>query len=367
LKIKWAVFLLVLIAAPLAAQEKSRVVEEIVARVNNEIITRSDLEHSRASLTDEVRQDCPRCTREQLQVMVAQREKNLLRDLIDQSLLAQRGKDMGENVEPEVVKRLDEIRRQNKLESMEDLEKKLSEQGLGFEDFKNSIRNSLLTQDVIRREVGSRIILGHDEIEKYYSEHKNDFQRPEQVYLAEIFVSTEGKNPEEIPELEKKARGLLEKVNKGDDFAELARRRSDSSSAQRGGELGVFERGQLSKEIEDIVFKMKRGQVTDLIRTKTGFLILRLEQHYDAGLQPLEKVEGEISNRLYMQKMEPALRTYLQRLRQDSYVVVKPGYMDSAAVTSSPIQEVEPSTDNERSKKGKKGFLFFGKRKKSSS
>ena len=367
MKANCAVLLFVWIAASLAAQEKTRVVEEIVVRVNNEIITRSDLEHSRASLAEEVRQDCPLCPAEQLQVMVAERGKNLLRDLIDQSLLAQRGKDMGDNVEPDVVKRLDEIRRQNKLDSMEELEKKLSEQGLSFEDFKSSIRNSLLTQDVIRREVGSRIIMGHDEIDKYYGEHKNDFQRPEQVYLAEIFVSTEGKTPEEIPELEKKARGLLEKVNKGDDFAELARRRSDSSSAQRGGELGVFERGQLSKEIEEIVFKMKRGQVTDLVRTKTGFLILRVEQHYDAGLQPLEKVEGEISNRLYMQKMEPALRAYLKRLRQDSYVVVKPGYVDAAAVTSSPIQEVEPSTENEKTKKGKRSLLLFGKRKKSSS
>ncbi len=364
----WRIALLILFGcSSAAAQSKGRVVEEILARVNNDIITRSDLEHAQAALEEEVRQDCRNCSPQQLQAMVAEKQKNLLRDLIDQSLLAQRAKDMGINVEPDVVKRLDQIRQQNNIPSMEELEKKMSEQGINFDDFKGNIRNNLLTQEVIRREVGSRIIIGRDEIQKYYDEHKNEFQRPEQVYLREIFVSTEGKKEEEIPELEKKARNLLERVKKGEDFIELAKRYSDGSTAQRGGELGVFERGQLSKEIEDVVFKLNKGQVTDVIRTKTGFLFLKVEQRFAAGLQPIEKVEGEITNRLYMEKMEPALRDYLQTLRQDSYVLVKPGHSDSAAVAGTPIQEVVPTPDEEKEKKGRRKFLLFGKRKKASS
>jgi peptidyl-prolyl cis-trans isomerase SurA len=343
------------LSAPLTAQTKSRVVEEIIVRVNNEIITRTDLERSHATLQEEARQDCANCRPEQLQLALADKEKNLLRDLIDQSLLVQRAKDMGISVDTEVVRRLDQIRQQNHIESMEDLERKVNESGTNFEDFKNNIRNQLLTQEVIRREVGSRIIIDHEEIQKYYDAHKQEFQRPEQVYLREIFVSTDGKNDPEIPELEKKAQKLVERVKNGEDFGELAKRYSDGTTAKSGGELGVFERGQLAKDIEDKVFKLNKGQMTEVIRTKTGFLVLRVEQRFEAGLQPIEKVESEIMNRLYSQKMEPALRKYLRTLREDSYVVVKPGYVDSAAVSSVPIEEVTGTPDEGgKSKKGKR-------------
>ncbi len=343
---------------------KGRVVEEVIARVNNEIITLNDFEKAQGSVDDEARQDCRNCSPDQLKLMLADKQKNLLRDLIDQSLLVQRGKDMGINVETEVIKRLDQIRQQNKIASMEELEKKVTESGTSFEEFKSNIRNNLLTQNVIQREVQSKIIVGHDEVEKVYNEHKKDFQRAAQVYLREIFISTEGKKEAEIPELEKKAQGLLARVKNSEDFAELARRYSDGTTAKTGGDLGMFEKGQLSKELEDAVFKLNRGQMTDVIHTKTGFLILRVEQRYEAGQQPLEKVEGEIMNRLYYERTGPALREYLKTLREQSYVVVKPGYVDTAAASSTPIEEVAPGSVEENAKKGKRSFLGLGKRKK---
>ncbi|HEX2710840.1 MAG TPA: peptidylprolyl isomerase [Candidatus Acidoferrales bacterium] len=365
MKARWSFLLIPFVCAHLAAQTKGRVVEEIIARVNNEVITSSDLQRAHASLEDEVKQECRNCSPEQLRSAVTEKQKNLLRDLIDQSLLVQRGKDLGIGVETDVVKRLDQIRQQNSIASMEDLEKRVNESGLSFEDFKNNIRNSLLTQEVIRREVGSKIIIGHDEVVKYYEEHKNSFQRPEQVYLREIFISTDGKKESEIPDLEKKMRGLLQRINNGEDFAELAKRYSDGTTAKSGGELGVFERGQLAKDIEDVVFKLDKGKLTDVIRTKTGFLALKVEQRYEAGLQPLEKVENEVMNRLYEGKMEPALRDYLKELRQESYVVVKPGYVDTAAVASAPIEEVQVQPESQDSKKkGKRHFPFIGKKKK---
>ena len=348
----------------LVAQTKGRLVEEIIVRVNNEIITLSDLDRARNSLQEEARQDCRNCSPEQLRLMLADREKNLLRDLIDQSLLVQRAKDMGINVETDLVRRLDQIRQQNSIASMEELERKVNESGTSFEDFKNTIRNQFLTQEVVRREVGSRIIIDRQEIQKYYEEHKKDFLRPEQVYLREIFVNTEGKKESEIPELEKKAQTLLERVKKGEDFAELAKRYSDGTTAKSGGELGVFQRGQLAKDIEDVVFKLNKGQMTDVTRTKTGFLVLRVEQRFEAGMQPLDKVENEITNRLYSQKMDPAMRRYFQTLREESYVVVKPGYVDTAAVASAPIEEVTPGQEEAKSKKGKRSFPLIGKRKK---
>src|SRR5882762_8254176 len=118
----------------------TKTVEEIIARVNNEIITRSELEKARAAAQEDAKQECQgKCTPEQLRNDIEDREKNTLRDLIDQSLLVQRGKDMGLNVEPEVIKRLDQLRQQNKIDSMEDLEKAVTAQGSNWEDFKNNM------------------------------------------------------------------------------------------------------------------------------------------------------------------------------------------------------------------------------------
>jgi len=357
-----------LAAAPLTvAQEQGKVVEEIVARVNNEIITRSELEKARTSAVQDAREDCPQCTPEQLQNLIAERQKNALRDLIDQSLLVQRAKDMDINVESEVVKKLDDIRQQNKMPDMDTLEKAVASQGIAWEDFKNNIRNNLLGQKVISEEVGHGIQVGHDEMLKYYQEHQKDFVRPEEVVLREIFVSTEKKNESEIPDLEKKANSLRQRVLNGEDFGDLAQHFSDGSTAKDKGFLGTFKRGELSKEIEDAVFSLKKNDMTGVIRTKQGFLVLQLLEHYDEGEQPLDKVENEIGDKLFSQKMEPAYRKYLETLREESYVVIKPGYVDTGGGGNSDIQEVssDAETAAAKSKQGHKRFLVFGKRKPS--
>ena len=350
-------------ATPKPSNSTGKVVEEIIARVNNEIITGSELQRARASAEEDAQQECQnRCTPEQLKADVEERQKNALRDLIDQSLLVQRAKDMGVSVEPEVIKRLDQIRVQNKLDSMEALEKAVSSQGLNWEDFRNNIRNGLLTQRVIGSEVGSHITVGREEVEKYYNEHKKDYVRPEQVALRSIEVSTAGKNAGEIPDLKKKAETALKRVKDGEDFGEIAKRFSDGTTKSQGGFLGLYKRGELSKELEDVVFKMKKNELTDVIETKQNFLILQVMEHYDEGEQSLAKVENEITDKLYSEKMEPALREYLKTLREQSYVVIKPGYQDLAGGGNSEIQEVSATAEVTKSKKGHKKFLLFGKR-----
>src|SRR5713226_8015984 len=165
-----------------ANPDTGKTVEEIIARVNNEIITRSEYEKARLSAQEDARSECQnRCTPEQLQTDIEERQKHTLRDLVDQSLLVQRAKDMGVSVEPELIKRNDATPTENKLGSMEDLEKAVSGQGMNWEDFKNNIRNTLLTQRVISSEVGSHIAVSDDEVSKYYEAHKAEFVRPEQV------------------------------------------------------------------------------------------------------------------------------------------------------------------------------------------
>jgi peptidyl-prolyl cis-trans isomerase SurA len=338
-------------------------VEEIIARVNNEIITKSEYEKALASAEEDSKNDCQtHCTAEQLSVEIEDRRKHALRDLIDQSLLVQRAKDLGTSVEPGVIKKLDQIRIQNKLGSMEDLEKAVTAQGINWEDFKNNIRNGLLTQQVIGSEVGSHITISAQDVQKYYEAHKTEYVRPEEVALREIEISTEGKKPDEIPDLKKKADTALKRVQDGEDFAEIAKRLSDGSTAKDGGFLGVYKRGELSKVLEDKVFTMKRNQLTDVMETKQGFLILQVLEHYDEGQQSLDKVQNEISEKLYNERLEPAVREYLKTLRQQSYVVIKPGYQDIAGGGNSEIQEVSATPEVTKSKKGHKKYGLFGKK-----
>jgi peptidyl-prolyl cis-trans isomerase SurA len=351
-------------AAPKTANPDSgKTVEEIIARVNNEIITRSEYDKARQTAVEDAKSECQnRCTPEQLQIAVEDRQKNALRDLVDQSLLVQRGKDMGVSVEPELIKRLDAIRTENKLPSMEELEKAVSGQGMNWEDFKNNIRSTLLTQRVISSEVGSHITISDEEVTKYYEAHKTEFVRPEQVALREIVVSTEGKKPEDLPDLKKKAETALKRVQDGEDFGEIAKRLSDGSTKSQGGFLGVYKRGELSKELEDKVFKLKRKELTEVMETKQGFLVLEVLEHYDEGEQALAKVKNEIMDKLYSGRMEPAMREYLKTLREQSYVVIKPGYQDIAGGGGSEIQEVSATPEVSKQKKAHKKFLLFGKR-----
>jgi peptidyl-prolyl cis-trans isomerase SurA len=350
-------------AAPAISPTEGKVVEEIVARVNNEVITRSEFERSKVSAEEDAKNDCQnRCSPEQLRTRIDDLQKNALRDLIDQSLLVQRAKDMGISVEPDVIKQLDQIRIENKLPSMEALEEAVSKQGLNWEDFKNNIRSGLLTKKVIGSEVGSHISVPKEEIQKYYDEHKAEFVRPEQVALRSIEVNTAGKDATEVADLRKKADTARKRIQDGEDFGEIAKRYSDGATAKQGGYLGIYKRGELSKELEDTVFKMKRNDLTEVMETRQGFLIMQVLEHYDEGEQSLAKVENEINEKLYSQRMEPALREYLKTLREQSYVVIKPGYADAAGGSNSEIQEVSATPEVTKSRKGHKKFLLFGKR-----
>ncbi len=334
-------------ASPAAAPIQGTVVEDIVARVNDDIVTTVDYQEALANAPQEAQDECQGCSAEQLAAAKVEVQKNVLRDLIDQALLVQRAKDLGITVETDVVKELDRIRQENNknnsLPDLESLEKEIESQGINYDDFKNKIRDHILVQEVIRREVQSKINLDHAKVVEYYNQHKAEFESPEMVYLREIFVSTKDKPEADVAKLKQKAEDLRQRVAvNGDDFGGLAKHFSDGSTAKEGGELGSFQPGALDHAY-DMVFKLNRNEMTPVIRIPDGFVILQVQERYEAGLQPLEKVEGQIENRLQAQMMEPRVREYLNTLRQDSYVIVHPGYVDSAAVsTNTSIVEEAP-------------------------
>ena len=227
--------------------------------------------------------------------------------------------------------RLDEIRQNMKLESMEALEEAVAKQGLVYEDFKSNMRDNILSQWVIQREVGQRVNIKPEEIKTYFEGHKDEFKRPEGVTLAQILVATEDKKEDELPALRKKAEEALDKAHKGGKFDELAREYSDDATAQRGGEIGFIEKGSMSPELEAVVDKLNKGDDSDIITTRYGYMILKVLDRSTGGEPQLSEVESRVHEKLYLERVQPALREYLKELRTQNFIQVKAGYTDTGA------------------------------------
>src|SRR6202142_3788574 len=353
--------LLICVAAVPPLSPADTVIEEIIARINNQIVTRAEYLRSKESLKQEAQQQDPA----NAEKVIAERDKDVLRDLIDQQLLLDKGKDMGITADTELIKRLDEMRKDMHMDSMEDLEKAATSQGISYEDFKQNLKNQIITQQVISREVGSRMNVSKEELQQFYDEHKTQLEQPEQIRLSELLVTKKkDKAPpadeeQELAAARAKAEDLLAQIRKGAAFDEVAKKNSDGTTAAQGGDLGYFKRATLAKELEDKTFAMKPGEVSDVIRTKQGFVILKVTEHQQAGVPPLREMEPRVQEAIYMQKLQPALRAYLQKLREEAYVVPSPGYVDTGASPNqtAPVETTAKEAGAKELKKKKKKKL----------
>src|SRR6266851_3659681 len=307
------------------------VIDEIICKANGDIITRNDYQRARKQIEEGLRQQGLNGPR--LEDALKDAEKNILRERIDQLLLISKAKEMNLNVDTEVNKQLAEIQRNIKIADPEKFQQFVREQtGQSYEDYKAELKNQLLTQRVVRQEVSGKIQFKHEDLTKYYEEHKNEFQRNERVFLREILVATEGKDVIGLGAAEKKAKDVAARAKKGEKFDELAQSNSDSASAQQGGEIGAYEKGQLRAELEAAVWTQPRGYVTDPINAGNGFLILKVDDHQKAGLAEFEEVQNEITGKLFQPRMQPELRKFLTQLREGAFLEIKPETVTKEAV-----------------------------------
>ena len=303
----------------------ARIVERIIARVNNEIITQRQFDRDRQQLRARLAGDYSGV---ELEVQVREQSKNLLRDMIDQDLMVQKAKDLDLNVETEVVKQLDEMRKKYNLASLEDFEKEAEKQGISWEDFKDNLRRDLLMREVIGREVGSRIIVSHEDARKYFNEHKQEFASPEGAHLAEILISPDKHTPQEVEQRTKEA---LAELKAGQRFLEVAKKYSDDPNASEGGDVGFFKTGTLAPEIEEAIKKLDTGDTSDSVKTKHGPMIVKVLERRKAGIPNFDDVAQQVMNRIYDQKIQSSLRQYLAKLRKESYIYLAPGFVDTGA------------------------------------
>ncbi|MCZ2157297.1 MAG: peptidylprolyl isomerase [Bryobacterales bacterium] len=322
------------------------VIEQIVAKVNADIITLGDLDESREMLTQELAAQCrndKNCINEQME----KRKNDVLRDQIDQTLLVQKAKDLNINVDSQVSRQMAEMQVKVGIKDPEEFRQFIQTQtGMPIEDYREKMKQGLLQQEVIGQEVSSKIVIPRSEVEKYYEDHKNEFYRDkESVGLQEILIGKKTKDGLERTEaeLKEKADEIYQKAKSGGKFNELAIENSDAMSAPEGGNLGYLAKGELNPEIEKIVFSAEKGFVTPPIQVPNGFLILRVADKVSPGLQPLPVVENEIMNRLFSPRFQPAIRTYLTKLRTDAFLEIREGFHDSGEVPGKDTSWKDPA------------------------
>jgi peptidyl-prolyl cis-trans isomerase SurA len=300
-------------------------VERIIATVNSTIITQHEYNQKQEDLHAQLAQ---KYSGSELEEQFRQQSKDLLRDMINQDLLVQKAKDDGISVETDVIKRLDEIRQQYHLASLEALQQEVENEGLLWEDFKDRIRRQLLMREVIQQEVGGRIILTQADARKYFDAHKAQYATPPGVHLAEILVSTEKHDPAEA---EKLAQEALAEIQNGAKFSAVAQKYSEAQNAKEGGDIGFFKAGTIAPAIAEAISKVDVGDTTGVLHTQYGYMIFKVLERGTGKDPTFDQVRDQVSGDLYDQRIENQLRIYLTTLRKESYIRLAPGFVDTGA------------------------------------
>ena len=322
--------------------------EEIICKVNSDIVTRGEMIHDKKMLENELRQNGFSGAR--LNDALNESSKNILREKIDQLLLVQKAKELDIKVDTELNKQLLDIQRTTKIVDPEKFQEYVREKtGEPYEDYKAELKNNLLREKVVREEISRKIMFKKDELEAYFNEHKDEFMRQERVFLREIFVSTDNKDAAGLAAADKKAKDLVTRARKGERFAEMAQANSDAPNAAQGGEMPALEKKDLREDLAKAIWNQSRGYVTEPINLGNGFGIFKVEEHQKAGLAEFEEVQNEVQDKLFRPKMTPALREYETKLRAVAFLEIKPGWQDSGAApgkdtTWSDPAQLKPAT-----------------------
>ncbi len=317
------------------------VLDEIVARVNQEIITLTDwnkqLDYLKRSLQEEIQN--PESREKEFQRM----ESQLLKTIIEEKLILQLAEELGftANIDADVTAYLEEFREKAGIPNMEVFDQLLRQRGSSLVEFREGRRKLFIMNSVLGQMVYSKIILLTPEIEAYYQENIDRFTLVPEVDLAEILFLTEGKNRTEVQE---RAERVLAKLQEGVAFEELAKQYSDGPAAPKGGHIGNLKKGSMTPALEKLVFDLEPGQTTGIVEMEFGLQIVKLLSKKGTRHTPFEEVRDQLKEELFREKGEPQLQAFRQELRRTAYVYVSPKYRDQYDPT-----EAEPAAESDSS------------------
>jgi peptidyl-prolyl cis-trans isomerase SurA len=303
-------FSLVLLAA--------ETVEEIYAVVNDEVITGSELRLFEAEMLRALRSQLEG---EPLEQAIAELKKGLLDRLIEQKLLMSKIKEKNYNVDSDVEMIIQDIKKQYDFASDEDLKNALRGEGIDFSAWKEQWRQRRKQERLISEEVGPKIKVDNPQIMEYYRQHAAQYTIPAEFTLNGIFIA-KGADSEKIREKREQVSAEL----KPELFDAVAKKHSELPDAPSGGAMGKFKKGELDKALEDVVLKLKKGEVSGWVETEQGWYIVQLLDVSPERLQEVKDVREQITQKLREEQQQAKLQEYIAQLRKDSYVRIVKEY-----------------------------------------
>jgi len=296
------------------------VVEEIVALVNDDIITLSDYRAQFEMTVAQLR--TANLPPEEYDKQYAMIKKELLESMITELLLLQKAKELDLNVQEQIKGMIQKIMEENNLATEADLRRAVEQQGMPYEVFLKQYEEGMMRQAVLYTEVERAIVLDDAEVVQYYKKNPAEFTTPTEYKLSAIYLAAETRSAEENEALKA---AVDAKLKGGASFADAAAELSDPPMKEAKGELGTFKEGELEQVLEAAVADLKNGETSAWVNTKNGWYLLQLVEKKPAALRPFEDARREVEDKLYNEKRAVKGQAYIKELRERSYVkVLKP-------------------------------------------
>jgi peptidyl-prolyl cis-trans isomerase SurA len=324
---------LVVVLALVAAPARAQIIERVLVKVNGDIFTQTELEERqtaaiRARLGVDLK---PETVKDDAELKKALDEvtPQILVDAVDELLLLQMGKEKGYHLSDEQFKGwLDNLRKEQNLTDDQKFEAALKQEGMTLDDLRKNVEKQFLVSQVQRDEVGSKLSITEEEARQYYLTHKNEFVEPATVTLREILIevptTTKGGqstiNVAEQNDAEQKAEALRTRILAGEDFAKVAAEASASPSKANGGLIGPINLAEVSPSLQDMISKMKPGDVSTPIRTNRGVQILKLETIKPAAVQPFESVRDLVADKVHDARQQTEVRKFMAKVRGQALI-----------------------------------------------
>ena len=355
-----ALVILVLSTGSVFAQEgEMQVVDEVIAQVNDDVITLSMLKRENKERVEALKQSG--MTEQQATAEVAKHQAELIATLINEKLLLQKGKelDLADEIETEVNRRMLQIAQEQGINSIEKLNQAMVQSGLKPEEVRSTMRTEIMKQAVLQNEVDRRVYLSFspDEVKKYYDSHVDKFRTPESIKLSEIYLSSTAKDDANV---KARALELVSQIRAGADFGALAAANSERekngqrTAPQDKGFVGDFEVPSLREDLLASLKDVKAGGVTEPIKVSDGYQILRVDARTPAGTTPTFN-DNRVREAMLMERQPKERETYLQNLRNEAFIKVTDAYRASVdpllKITSPAAAKTEEKKDNKKPKK----------------
>jgi len=357
-----ALLILTFSASPIFAQEgEMQVVDEVIAQVNDDVITLSQLKKETKDRIEALKQSG--MTEQQAIDEVSKRQAELIATLINEKLLLQRGKelDLANDIEAEVNRRMLQIANEQGITSIEKLYEAMRQSGLNPEDVRRTMRNEMMKQAVLQQEVDRRVYLSPstEEVKKYYDAHPDKFRKPETIKLSEIYLSTAGKDEAAV---KARALELIAQIRAGADFGAIAVANSERekngqrTAPQDKGSVGEFDVPNLRDDLAAALKDVKVGGVTEPIRGGDGYQILRVDGRTPAGAAPTFN-DNRVREAMLMERQPKEREAFLQNLRNEAFIKVTDAYragVEPLLKIQAPVAAKGENKDKKDDKKSKK-------------